>query len=108
MPAQRARFEIERVFTAEEREALGMGMIPEGMDNHWFAFVEDDWLYVHRSWSGICRYMVKLAPEPTGGARIAEAWVNMKERVTLSRDYDARLVRYLIETIIGNDWPFPT
>ncbi len=110
MPAQRGRVEIQRSFTPEERANLELGMIPEGMDNHWFAFMEGDWLYVHRSWSGICRYMVRLENDASGasGCHIAEAWANMKERMTLSKDYDARLLRYLIERILGNDWPFPT
>jgi hypothetical protein len=52
--------------------------------------------------------MLKIEDHPDGTAHIAEAWVNMKERMTLSLDYDTRLARYLVERTLGNDWPFPT
>ena len=32
----------------------------------------------------------------------------MKERMPLSIDYDKRLARYLIEKMLGNEWPYPT
>ena len=108
MPAQRARFELERVFTADERKLLELGLLPQSMDDHWFAFFEDGWFRCHRSWSGVCRYMLKIEDHADGTAHVSEAWVNMKERMTLSRDYDTRLATYLIERTLGNDAPFPT
>jgi hypothetical protein len=108
MPSMRRRVEIQRAFTADEVGRLEYGMMPRSMDDHWFAFLEDDWLYFHRSWSGICKYMVKVVRAPDGSAQIGEAWANMKERVTLTLDYDVRMLRYLIERVLGNDWPFPT
>jgi hypothetical protein len=109
MPASRARVEpIDRVFTAEERKTLELGLLPKSMDDHWLLFFEDGWLYAHRSWSGICRYMIRIDDNPDGTARVGETWVNMKERMTLSKDYDVRLVRYLVERTLGNEWPFPT
>ena len=108
MPPQRARFEIERTFTQGERKTLELGLLPQSMDDHWLAFFEDGWLHCVRSWSGICRYMLKIEDHPDGTAHIAEAWLNMKERMTLSVDYDQRLARYLVERTLGNEWPFPT
>ena len=108
MPASRGKVDIQRAFTAGEVAQLELGMLPQGMDDHWFAFFEDDWLYFHRSWSGICKYMVKIARAEDGSAQIGEAWANTKERLTLSKDYDARLLRHLIERVLGNDWPYPT
>jgi hypothetical protein len=108
MPAARARVEIAREFTADERKMLELGLLPQGMDDHWLVFFEDGWLHCHRSWSGMCRYMLRVEDRPDGTAHIGEAWVNMKERMTLSKDYDTRLLRYLIERTLGNEWPFPT
>jgi len=76
--------------------------------SHASVFFEDGWLYAHRSWSGICRYMIRIDDNADGTARVGETWVNMKERMTLSKDYDVRLVRYLVERTLGNEWPFPT
>ena len=108
MPAARARVQIERAFTADEVSRLEMGMIPTSMDDHWFAFAEGDWLYFHRSWSGICKYMLSIVRADDGSARIGEAWANAQERVTIIPNYDARMLRYLVERVLGNDWPFPT
>jgi hypothetical protein len=33
--------------------------------------MEDDWIYIHRSWSDICVYQVRLRDN-----EVAEAWVN--------------------------------
>src|SRR5262245_52457905 len=82
MPPSRARFEIQRTFTADERKALELGLLPHGTDDLWLTFFEDGWLCCHRSWSGICRYMLKIEDHPDGTAHVAEAWVNMKERMT--------------------------
>jgi hypothetical protein len=109
MPATRARVEaVDRVFTPLERKTLELGLVPKSMDDHGLVFFEDGWLYCHRSWSGICRYMIRIEDLPDGTARVGESFVNMKERMTLSKDYDVRLVRYLIERTLGNEWPFPT
>jgi hypothetical protein len=108
MPATRGRVEIARTFTAAELALLELGMLPRSMDDHWMGFMEDEWLYFHRSWSGICKYMIKVERAEDGTGRITEAWANMKERVTFTVDYDARMMRYLIERVLGNEFPYPT
>jgi hypothetical protein len=52
--------------------------------------------------------MIRIDDVADGTARVGETWVNAKERMTLSKDYDVRLVRYLLERTLGNEWPFPT
>ena len=32
------------------------------MDDKWFIFFEDDWLFFHRSWNGVCVYQLKIKP----------------------------------------------
>jgi hypothetical protein len=108
MPAARSRVDVARTFTADELSRLELGMMPQGMDDHWAAFMEDDWLYFLRSWSGICKYMVKIERLPDGTGRITEVWASMKDRVTLTLDHDVRLIRWLVERVLGNDWPYPT
>ena len=49
---------LNRVFTPEEMHLITMGYIPEEMENKWFIFWEDGSLYFHRSWTGICMYVV--------------------------------------------------
>lgn len=47
--------------TPDQYEALKRGLKPREMDDKWFAFVEDDRLYLHRSWSGFGIYEVQFA-----------------------------------------------
>ena len=47
---------IKRTFTREEFEKIQLGHFPKDMDDKWFLFFEDDWLFFHRSWSGVCVY----------------------------------------------------
>lgn len=44
------------------------------MDDKWFIFFEDGWLYFHRSWTGSCIYGLKLDRGPEG-VRVADGWV---------------------------------
>jgi len=37
---------------------LTLGLIPEEMEDKWFIYWEDSKLYFHRSWSGVCIYIV--------------------------------------------------
>ena len=45
------------------------------MDDKWFFYLEKDWLYIHRSWTGFCIFQVRLE-RFEDGYQIAEAWVN--------------------------------
>lgn len=60
MPDKNAAFTIERRFTDEEIENLKAGHIPQEMEDKWFAYFEDNKLYIHRSWSGNCIYIVEF------------------------------------------------
>jgi hypothetical protein len=71
MPQARSQLWLRRTFLPRELAKLQEGFIPESMDDRWFVFMEDDWVYFHRSWTGSCIYQVRLS-----GNTIAEAWVN--------------------------------
>jgi hypothetical protein len=93
MPEACARLGYERRFTAEEQRRLALGIVPRNMEDKWFIFFEDGWLYLHRSWTGACIYRVRLAPVDEG-CEVAEAWV--------------RLLRFLVDRLLlGLDAPFP-
>ncbi len=75
MPELKTRLQVEEIFTKEEYEYLTWGLIPMSMDDKWFIYLEDDWLYYHRSWTGYCVFQVRLERFEDGYS-IAEAWVN--------------------------------
>lgn len=75
LPAARVELRFTNRYTAAEYERLKDGLIPASIDDRWFAYLEDDWLALHRSWSGYCLYRVRFAPDGDG-VRAVEAWAN--------------------------------
>jgi hypothetical protein len=108
-PEARAALPYERRFTREEHERIVMGLIPAQMEDKWFIFHEDGWLYLHRSWTGACIYGVRLAADGEGSV-VAEAWASRAtgEYTRTDADYDARLLSFLIDRLLlGKTVPFP-
>ena len=109
LPSQRASLSLERAFTEEEYELIRHGVVPEAMENKWFIFLEEDVLYIHRSWTGFCIYQVGFKKE---GAqyRIAEALVNRDSDQYSATDdhYDVKLLNFLIDEFLLRSSPmFP-
>lgn len=78
MPVRRERLDFDRVFTSEEFAKIKAGHIPQEMEDKWFIFFEDNWLYFHRSWTGYCIFQMRL-DEGANGWHVAEAWVSRVE-----------------------------
>ena len=58
MPDKTEHFTIERSFTSHEIQLIKEGHKPKEMEDKWFMYYEDDKLYIHRSWTGFCIYIV--------------------------------------------------
>lgn len=50
----------QKNYSLEEYDKLQYGYVPEQMEDKWFIFFEDNKLYFHRSWTGICIYIVEF------------------------------------------------
>ena len=74
MPEKRDTFTLEREFTEDQIAALRRGNIPQEMEDKWFWFMEGDTLYAHRSWTGICVYIVEFS------------FQDNRHKVTVNRD----------------------
>lgn len=61
-------------FNAQEYELLSYGFIPDSMEDKWFIYLENDVIYFHRSWTGICVFQIYLE-KTFDGCQIKEAWV---------------------------------
>ena len=61
MPQATAKFTLKRHFTDDELEKLKLGHIPGEMEDRWFCYYEDGKLFVHRSWSGSCIYIMEFS-----------------------------------------------
>ena len=102
LPRARKKLKVTKRYSAEDFARIAHGLIPEEMEQRWFVFFEKDWLYLHRSWTGICIYKVRLAPKD-GQFEIAEVWANRDpEQFTQTDDVeDAQQLLELIQLLIG-------
>ena len=99
MPEARAKLAYERRFTPEEHQRVALGIVPRNMEDKWFIFLDDDWLGLHRSYTGVCIYAVRLQ-RTAAGSEVVEAWANRAptEYTRTDDEYDARLLRFLVDS----------
>jgi hypothetical protein len=97
MPASRAKFPFALSLSREERDRLVRGCIPEEMEDKWFIFHEQDWVYFHRSWTGYCIFQIKLKADGDG-YDIEEALVNRDPEQYRNEDFneDVRSLKALL------------
>ena len=48
------------LFDEQEFQRIKVGYIPVQMEEKWFAYFEDGWLHLHRSWTGFEMYKVEI------------------------------------------------
>jgi hypothetical protein len=79
------------------------------MDYKWFIFYEQDRLYIHRSWTGYCIYIVRF--ENDGQDYVAcevQANRNPKQYRENDDSYDARMAFWVIDiALLGRDTGMP-
>ena len=106
LPAQRAKLDIGRTFTEQEYHRLKNGLIPRAMEDKWFIFMENDVLFIHRSWTGTCIYELHFDKQRA----ITDVWVNRdsEQYKETDNEYDKKLLNFLIDNLLlGQSTPFP-
>jgi len=86
------------------------GFRPMDMDERWFIYYEEPWLYIHRSWTGVCIYGVRFETS-ADGASIVESWANRDSDpyTETSIETDRELCTFFIGTLLlGQDLEFPS
>ena len=63
MPEAHEHFKLERNISGEELNNLRYGHIPHEMEDKWFSYMEGNTLYAHRSWTGLCIYIIEINEE---------------------------------------------
>ena len=61
MPQQNEEFILEASLSNEDIELIKEGFLPKEMEDKWFMYYEDDKLFIHRSWTGYCIYIVDMS-----------------------------------------------
>lgn len=101
LPAKRTTIALDRLFSEEEMELIQRGVVPEQMEDKWFIYWEEGTLYLHRSWTGFCIYVVRFVLENRGW-RMVRADVNRDpaEYNETSDKTDAVLVSALVDVLL--------
>lgn len=104
LPDSRVSVECDRTYTAEEFARLKEGHVPEEMEDKWFVFYEEPWLYLHRSWTGFGIFEVRFEPVASG-SRVIEALVSRDPEQYTSTDdtSDSLLLALLLDGYAGRD-----
>lgn len=84
-------------FNHKQFEKLKHGLIPQQMEDKWFVFYENDWLYFHRSWTGFGLYKAQLIKEQDGYS-LKEFWAERNQEKYKNEDdnVDIENISFLI------------
>ncbi len=109
LPSKRENLCFNDSYSEPEFNLMKHGVIPAEMEDKWFIFYEEPWLYFHRSWTGAAIYGVRfeLSNET---AKAVESWVNREpsQYQETRTDYDKAVVKFLIEAfLLGRQASFP-
>jgi ADP-ribosylglycohydrolase len=108
-PEKRESLGYDSVFTDADAKRLRLGLIPQAMEDKWFVYFENGWLFLHRSWTGSLIYWLRLEEGP-GEVRVVESWVNRDAEQYRETDivYDRLLLDFLLRRmLLGQNTAFP-
>ncbi len=109
MPTARKELPLDGLFSREEYATIGMGLIPKRPLDKWFIYLEDKWLYFHRSNSGTCVFQLQIVPfEDRYHANLAIVNREPTQYRNTDDEYDVALIGYLIDhLLLGRFAPLP-
>lgn len=101
LPASREDLGFELHLSEADAQTVMMGLLPRDMDDKWFIYFEEEWLYFHRSWTGACIYALRLT-KSLDGFQVAESWVSreLTQYKETRTDYDRELLRFMIQALL--------
>jgi ADP-ribosyl-[dinitrogen reductase] hydrolase len=79
------RIDIDLLFTDKQFSKLKNGLIPQQMDDKWFIYYENEWLYFHRSWTGNGMYKAKMK-KVSDGYSVTEFWAERNQEKYKNED----------------------
>jgi hypothetical protein len=93
-------------FSDDEFQRLQSGLIPAAMEDKWFIYYDEPFLFFHRSWTGEPVYRVRFAVRGER-ACVDEALLSANLRAE-DGHHDTLLLDFLISNLLlGKDKPFP-
>ena len=112
MPDKRAPLPLTRRLSNEEFAQIQKGFVPQSMDDHWFIYFDTstNQLFMHRSWTGFCIYILKFA-QMSNGWEVTASWVNRdtKQYEATDDEHDGAVALWLIDILLlGKERDFPS
>lgn len=86
MPEKTEKFLLEKKLTNEDINILQNGFLPQEMEDKWFVYCDNNRLYIHRSWTGFCIYIVSFASDQYHHEVIVNRDVNQYKETNIHRD----------------------
>jgi hypothetical protein len=108
LPAgEAAPIPYEDTFSEAEYQRLAGGLVPEVMEDKWFAYLDGCALYFHRSWTG--QFVYRVVFEQRGESySVTEASCALDVLQRSDATYEAQLLSFLIHNLLlGERRPFP-
>ena len=101
LPNEREELHFTASYSRQDMDAIMMGFCPKEMEDKWFIFFQDNFLYFHRSWTGHCIFVLQFIFTPSG-VSVGESWVNRNPEQYRSNSIstDKNILQSLIDFLI--------
>lgn len=110
MPKERAQIKVERSYHPGQWDRISLGLVPQEMEDKWFIYEEGGWIYIHRSWTGVCIYKIRFE-KTEDSLQIVEAYANRNPEQYTNTDnkYDIQFIAWIIDCFLlgEEDTPYP-
>jgi hypothetical protein len=104
-PRELSRMECRIEVTAENIDTLRKGHVPNGQEDHWFMYCDNEYIRYYRSWTGMCAFEAHYRKAADGSYLIDHLTVNKNiTEFGVNGDKPAQvLFLYLLTAEIGGD-----
>ncbi|MFC4654006.1 NUDIX hydrolase [Rheinheimera marina] len=102
LPGTHSRIELNLTFSRMQAAALMQGAIPEEMEEKWFSYFDNNVLYQHRSWTGVCIDEIHLTELADGSFRATHALVNRnpEQYAAVDDKEDKKRIKSMLESAV--------
>ena len=102
MPLETETFSMEIELSESEYEQLQNGIIPQEMEDKWFIYFEEDTLYIHRSWTEFCIYILEFPKDFQKSKRFSVIVNrNVKQHLETDIEKDKIMITILINQLVN-------
>jgi hypothetical protein len=104
------KLSVEKSYHSEQWDRILHGSIPDVMEDKWFIYEEDYWLYIHRSWTGIGIFKAHFSVQDESIV-LDEAYVDadaLGENLIRKEKYADFLYWLIDRFLLGKESPFPS